>query len=82
MKFLFPILLLLISSTIYSQDSVRARVIKTSEKTLVYKVQGYKARFISFDCGCGLKRGDVFMISKNRFDSLLKEAKPVRRKDL
>jgi hypothetical protein len=62
-------------------DSVKATVIKTAEKTVVYKINGM--RFVSFDCRCDtLKKGDVFMIPKARFDSLLLEARPLRKRDL
>lgn len=76
----YIIFLILLSSYLKGQDSVRARVIKTSEKVLIYEIN--KMRFVSYNCGCGLKKGDVFWIEKKRFDSLLNEAKPVRKKDL
>lgn len=79
MKSLISILLLITINS-FSQDSVKARVIKTSEKTLVYEIN--KMRFVSFDCKCSLKRGDIFWIPKKRFDSLLKEAKPIRKRDI
>ena len=67
--------------TANAQDSVTAKVIKTSEKTIVYKVNGY--RFVSFDCKCdSLRRGMEFKIPKKRFDSLFLEAKPIRKRDI
>jgi len=80
MKKLATILTILISLNCFSQDSVRAKVIKTSEKVLVYQINGM--RFISFDCGCGLKRGDTFMIERKKWDSLLRQAKRIRKKDI
>lgn len=77
MKLLFFIFL---ASSVYSQDSVRAKVIKTAEKTLVYKANGY--RLVSYNCGCNLKKGDIFFIDKKRFDSLFKEAKPIKKRSL
>ena len=74
------LLLILISLNSFSQDSVKAKVIGTAEKTLVFKVNGYK--FISLDCSCSYKKGDIFYIPKKRFDSLLLEAKPIRKKQL
>lgn len=79
MKKVIIILLFAISLSLLTnaQDSVRAKVIKTAEKAVIYEVKGY-GRFISYDCKCdSLKRGDLFMIPKKRFDSLLLEAKPV-----
>lgn len=73
-------ILLFFSIQSFSQDSVKARVIKTSEKVIVYEIN--KMRFVSFDCGCGLKKGDVFYIPRSRFDSLLTEAKPIKKRDL
>lgn len=81
MKKLLTILIVLVTTECSAQDSVKARVINTAENTLIYKVNGM--RFVSFDCKCDrLKRGDVFMIPKSRFDSLLLEAKPIRKRDI
>jgi hypothetical protein len=80
MKMLATILIVFVTASCSAQDSVQAKVTHTAEKTVRYKINGYK--FISYDCKCDLKRGDVFMIPKSRFDSLLKEAKPVRKRDL
>lgn len=81
MRLLLFIILYSWGQTACSQDSVKATVIKTAEKTVVFKMNGY--RFVSFDCKCDrLKKGDVFMIPKARYDSLLLEAKPIRRKDI
>jgi hypothetical protein len=81
MKSLLLILTILLTSTIcYCQDSVRAKVIKTTDTALVFRINGWN--FISYDCRCPLKKGDVFWIAKQKFDSLLKEAKIIRRQDL
>lgn len=73
------LLLILISLNSFSQDSVKAKVLRTAEKTLVFKANGM--RFISFDCRCSYKKGDVFYIDRKRWDSLMTEAKFIRRKD-
>ena len=72
--------LLLSSGNSIGQDSVTAKVKRVKEGTLFYKVDGMK--FVSFDCKCNLKRGEYFKIPKSRFDSLLLEAKPIRKKDI
>lgn len=78
---ILSLLILLIPLNSFSQDSVRITILKTSEKTIIYKIEGM--RFVSYDCKCDtLKRGDIFWIPKKRFDSLLLEAKPVKRKNL
>ena len=79
MKKLATIFVLFFSLKSLSQDSVKAKVTHTAENTLRYKVNGYK--FVSF-CKCDLKRGDIFWIERKRFDSLLKEARPIRKRDL
>lgn len=79
----FTILLIIaaIATPGQSQDSVTAKVTHVAEKMVRYKINGMK--FISFDCRCdSLKRGDVFKIPKSRFDSLLTEAKAVRKRDI
>lgn len=64
-----------------TRDSVKAKVLNTAENTLVFKVDGMK--FISYNCKCDhLKKSDVFWIPKTRFDSLLLEAKPVRKRQV
>jgi hypothetical protein len=86
MKLLF---LILFSSAAYSQDSVEAKVMEKDGRMIRYKVN--KMMFVSY-CNCdsipekkkmfdALKRGSTFMIPKKRFDSLLLEARPVRKKD-
>ena len=80
MKKLATIIVLILSLKSYSQDSVQAKVKRVKEKTIIYKVEGMK--FVSFDCRCNFKRGDYFKIPKSRFDSLLLEAKPIRKKQI
>lgn len=80
MKKLTNIIFLLISLNSFSQDSVTAKVKRVKEGTMFYKVEGMK--FVSFDCRCSLKRGDYFRIPRERFDSLLKEAKPIRKRQI
>lgn len=81
MRLLIFLILYSWGQTACSQDSVKATIIRTAEKTVVYKINGY--RFVSFDCKCDtLKKGDVFMIPKSRFDSLFLQAKPIRKRDL
>lgn len=58
----YIIFLILLSSYLKGQDSVRARVIKTSEKVLVYEIN--KMRFVSYECGCGLKKGMCFGLKR------------------
>lgn len=65
----------------FSQDSVKAKITDVDGKTVIYKING--RRYVSFDCKCdSLKPGMFFMIPRKRFDSLLKEAKPIRKQDL
>jgi len=71
--------LLLLTAVGYTQDSVKATILRTAEHEVIYEIN--KMRFVSFDCKCSsFKRGDVFMIPKERFDSLLLQAKPVRKR--
>ena len=80
-RLLLILFLLLLTAVGYSQDSVRAKILKTAEHEVIYEIN--KMRFVSYDCKCSsLKRGDVFMIPKSRFDSLLLEAKPVRKRQM
>jgi hypothetical protein len=77
------LIILLISGKCFSQDSVKATILKTSEKTVVYKVEGYKNKFVSFDCACDtLRKGDTFMIPRKRMDSLYKEAKIITKRKI
>ena len=81
MGVVFTVLFCLVAGVSFGQDSVRAKIIKTAEHTVVYEIN--KMRFISYDCPCStLKRGDTFMIPRARFDSLLREAKPVYKRQL
>lgn len=75
------ILILFLSTTAYGQDSVSLKVIKTSEKVIVFKDLKTKFRYISVDCDCKYKKGDVIRISKQRMDSLIIN-KPFRKQDL
>jgi hypothetical protein len=88
MKLLF--IILFSSGAAYSQDSVQAKVMEKDGRMIRYKVN--KMMFVSY-CNCdsipgkkemfdALKRGSTFMIPKSRFDSLLLDAKPVRRRNL
>ena len=89
MKNFLAILIVLVTSSCIAQDSVMAKVMEKDGRMIRYKVN--KMMFVSY-CNCdsipenkkmfdALKRGSTFMIPKSRFDSLLLEAKPVRRKD-